>query len=65
MAGSAGSALTARSFEVFRVEVEKAFFTNHLNAHDWNVTETAKALKMPRSNLYKRLERLGLTREGM
>jgi two-component system, NtrC family, nitrogen regulation response regulator NtrX len=37
----------------------------HLNRHDWNVTETAKALKMPRSNLYKRLERLGLAKEGM
>jgi two-component system, NtrC family, nitrogen regulation response regulator NtrX len=55
----------ARSFDAFRVEVEKAFLVQHLNRHDWNVTETAKALKMPRSNLYKRLERLGLAREGM
>ncbi len=55
----------ARSFDAFRVEVEKAFLVQHLNRHDWNVTETAKALKMPRSNLYKRLERLGLAKEGM
>ena len=31
--------------------------------HDWNVSETARALKMPRSNLYKKIERYGLSRE--
>ena len=62
---ASGGPTAAKTFEAFRVEVEKAFLIQHLNQHDWNVTETAKALKMPRSNLYKRLERLGLTREGM
>jgi two-component system nitrogen regulation response regulator NtrX len=27
------------------------------------VSETARALKMPRSNLYKKIERYGLSRE--
>ena len=34
-----------------------------LKAHDWNVAETARAIDMPRSNLYKKLERHGLARE--
>jgi two-component system nitrogen regulation response regulator NtrX len=28
------------------------------------VSETARALKMPRSNLYKKIERYGLKREN-
>jgi two-component system nitrogen regulation response regulator NtrX len=35
-----------------------------LRAFDWNVSETARALDMPRSNLYKKIERYALTREG-
>ena len=62
---AAGGPGAARTFEAFRIEVEKAFLRRHLDEHDWNVTDTARALKMPRSNLYKRIERLGLTREGV
>jgi two-component system nitrogen regulation response regulator NtrX len=32
--------------------------------HDWNVFETARTLDMPRSNLYKKIERHQLTREA-
>ena len=35
-----------------------------LRAYDWNVSETARALDMPRSNLYKKIERYALSREG-
>jgi two-component system nitrogen regulation response regulator NtrX len=35
-----------------------------LRAFDWNVSETARALDMPRSNLYKKIERYALTRES-
>jgi two-component system nitrogen regulation response regulator NtrX len=52
-----------QTFETFRQEAEKAFLAQKLREHDWNVAETARALKMPRSNLYKRMERYGLTRE--
>jgi len=56
----AGRSLT---FETFKQEAEKSFLTQKLREHDWNVSETARALKMPRSNLYKKIERYGLTRE--
>jgi two-component system nitrogen regulation response regulator NtrX len=53
-----------QSFEDFKQEAEKSFLAQQLRLHDWNVSETARALKMPRSNLYKKLERYGLTRES-
>jgi two-component system nitrogen regulation response regulator NtrX len=52
-----------RTFETFKQEAEKNFLAQQLREHDWNVSETARALKMPRSNLYKKIERYGLTRE--
>ncbi len=54
---------TAPTFEVFKQEAERVFLTARLREHDWNVSETARALEMPRSNLYKKIERYGLTRE--
>jgi len=52
-----------QTFETFKLEAEKSFLAQKLREHDWNVSETARALKMPRSNLYKKIERYGLTRE--
>src|SRR6185312_3149727 len=46
-----------------RNTVERAFLLAKLREHDWNVSETARLLDMPRSNLYKKIERYGLTRE--
>jgi two-component system nitrogen regulation response regulator NtrX len=51
------------TFENFKHEAERAFLAEKLREHDWNVSETARALKMPRSNLYKKIERYGLSRE--
>jgi two-component system nitrogen regulation response regulator NtrX len=53
----------AQTFETFKQEAERSFLAQQLREHDWNVSETARALKMPRSNLYKKIERYGLTRE--
>jgi two-component system nitrogen regulation response regulator NtrX len=53
----------SQTFETFKQEAEKQFLTQKLRQYDWNVSETARALKMPRSNLYKKIERYGLTRE--
>jgi len=53
----------SQTFETFKQEAEKNFLVQRLREHDWNVAETARALKMPRSNLYKKIERYGLTRE--
>jgi two-component system nitrogen regulation response regulator NtrX len=65
--GNAGSAGPSdgggpHTFETFKQEAEKNFLVQQLKEHDWNVSETARALKMPRSNLYKKIERYGLTR---
>ena len=51
------------SFEAFKLAAERAFLAVKLRQHDWNVAETARALDMPRSNLYKKIERHGLARE--
>jgi two-component system nitrogen regulation response regulator NtrX len=51
------------TFEAFKHEAERSFLASKLREHDWNVSETARSLKMPRSNLYKKIERYGLSRE--
>ncbi|HEY5220317.1 MAG TPA: sigma-54 dependent transcriptional regulator [Gemmatimonadaceae bacterium] len=66
--GSVGAALGAgmecRTFEEFKHAAERAFLLAKLRAYDWNVSVTARGLEMPRSNLYKKIERYGLSREG-
>ena len=52
-----------RTLDAFKQEAEKAFLALKLREFDWNVSETARALKIPRSNLYKKMERYGLSRE--
>ena len=61
-----GRWLRAATFEDFKLAAERAFLFRKLQENDWNVSETARALKMPRSNLYKKIERyrLGRGREG-
>ncbi len=56
--------LRAATFEEFKQAAERAFLLTKLQQHDWNVSETARTLQMPRSNLYKKIERYGLAREG-
>jgi len=51
------------TFEAFRQEAERAFLLQKLREHGWNVAETARVLDMPRSNLYKKIEKYQLTRE--
>ncbi|MDX2263035.1 MAG: sigma-54 dependent transcriptional regulator [Gemmatimonadales bacterium] len=52
-----------RSFQEFRDIAERAFIEARLREHYWNVAETARALGMPRSNLYNKIEKYGLNRE--
>ena len=57
---------TALGKEGVKVETRKRLrdrTNGKLREHDWNVSETARALDMPRSNLYKKIERYSLTRE--
>ena len=65
VAGNPDDPFTAPTFEAFKLEAERVFLAAKLRQHDWNVSETARALDMPRSNLYKKIERYGLTREPM
>jgi two-component system nitrogen regulation response regulator NtrX len=60
---SLGSLLEYRTFEEFREAAERSYLLAKLREMDWNVAETARNLDMPRSNLYKKIERYGLQRE--
>lgn len=60
-----GSLLDSKTFEEFKHAAERAFLVAKLREFDWNVSETARLLDMPRSNLYKKIEKYGLTREGV
>ncbi len=62
-ASAPGDILSAPTFAEFKDRAERAFILAKLREHDWNVSETARAVEMPRSNLYKKIERYGLMRE--
>ena len=55
--------LGAATFSEFKERAERAFILARLRENDWNVSETARRIEMPRSNLYKKIERYGLVRE--
>ena len=57
-----GALAACKTFEEFREMAERAFLLSKLREHDWNVSETARLLDMPRSNLYKKIERYQLSR---
>jgi two-component system nitrogen regulation response regulator NtrX len=62
-AAAGGDFLGAGSFAEFKERAERAYILAKLREHDWNVSETARAVDMPRSNLYKKIERYNLVRE--
>ena len=61
---SLGALGECRTFEEFKDAAERTFLLLKLREFDWNVSETARALDMPRSNLYKKIERYALVRES-
>jgi two-component system nitrogen regulation response regulator NtrX len=61
--GLGDALLQSETFEQFKQNAERAFLMAKLKEYDWNVSETARRLDMPRSNLYKKIERYGLARE--
>lgn len=64
MAGGLGTDLgSAQTFSEFKDRAERAFILQKLRENDWNVSETARTVEMPRSNLYKKIEKYGLVRE--
>ncbi|HKA91230.1 MAG TPA: sigma-54 dependent transcriptional regulator [Haliangiales bacterium] len=54
-------ALTLRDF---RDESEKEFLKLKLREYEWNISRTAQALGIERTNLHKRLRALGIERES-
>ena len=56
--------MRAATFEEFKQAAERAYLLAMLKENDWNVSETARTLDMPRSNLYKKIERYRLSRDG-
>ncbi|MDZ7779351.1 MAG: sigma-54 dependent transcriptional regulator [Gemmatimonadota bacterium] len=55
--------LGVETFQDFKDLAERAFILQKLREHDWNVAETARRIDMPRSNLYKKIEKFDLVRE--
>ncbi len=62
--GLGSELLAAQTFSEFKDRAERAFLLQKLRENDWNVSETSRVLEMPRSNLYKKIEKYGLQREG-
>jgi two-component system nitrogen regulation response regulator NtrX len=58
-----GDLMSCETFEDFKQEAERAFLRGKLGENGWNVSETARKLSMPRSNLYKKIEKYGLERQ--
>ena len=63
-AGLGAEFLHADTFADFKERAERAFILQKLRENDWNVAETARRVDMPRSNLYKKIEKFGLVRDG-
>jgi two-component system nitrogen regulation response regulator NtrX len=63
-AGGLSLIFESATYEEFKEAAERAFLLQKLRQHGWNVSETARALRMPRLNLYKKIERYRLEREG-
>jgi two-component system, NtrC family, nitrogen regulation response regulator NtrX len=55
--------LAAATFADFKERAERAYILAKLRENDWNVSETARTIEMPRSNLYKKIEKYNLVRE--
>ncbi len=57
-----GDLVRCETFEDFKQTAERAFLEAKLAENGWNVSETARKLDMPRSNLYKKIEKYELQR---
>jgi two-component system nitrogen regulation response regulator NtrX len=52
------------TFQSFKDEVERLYLVRKLAENDGNISKTARALEMQRSNLYKKIEKYGLAKPG-
>jgi two-component system nitrogen regulation response regulator NtrX len=58
------AAASTTSLEAFKLDAERAFLLQKLREYEWNVSETARAIGVPRSNLYKKIEKFQLNRDS-
>ena len=49
-----------KNLKDFRDLAEKEFILSKLRENDWNISQTAREIDTPRSNLYKKLEQYGI-----
>jgi DNA-binding NtrC family response regulator len=52
------------SLKDVRDEVEREYIRSKLAEYGWNITRTAQALGIERTNLHKKIKQLGIKREG-
>jgi two-component system nitrogen regulation response regulator NtrX len=52
------------TFENYKLDTEKVFIIARLREHDWNIAETARVLQIPRSTLYKKIDKFGITKDS-
>ena len=53
-----------KTLREFREQVETAFIRHKLGEHGWNISRTAQALGIERTNLHKKLRALGIRRQS-
>lgn len=53
-----------KTLKEFREQAEKDFILSKLEENDWNISQTAREIDTPRSNLYKKLEHFGIKIEA-
>ena len=58
--GQEGGVASADTFREAREEFEKEFLLRKLEEHDWNVSRTAEAIDMERSNLHRKIKGYGI-----
>ncbi len=60
VAGQSPELVGGETYDDFRQISEKIFFEKRLRANNWNISKTAQELGMQRSNLYKKMQKLGI-----
>jgi len=55
--------LSQPTLQTFQRASEIAFLRHHLAANNWNIAATARSIETPRSNLYKKMQAYGISRE--
>jgi two-component system nitrogen regulation response regulator NtrX len=58
--GRLDSVLELSSLREAREEFEKEFIIQKLEEHDWNVSRTAEAIELERSNLHRKIKSYGI-----